>query len=98
MKRYYFHCTCVSSGDGAAIHAMIDKARDISRKTFLRYVDRENMREVEAALGYAGHPKQGLTMAGDFHPSYHRSAFRGEPCIYFVWSAIEHIFLPDCAA
>lgn len=87
-----FETTCVGSGDGRAIRAMVESARDITRRTFLKHVDRTELRDIESQLGYALHPKQGLTMAGDFHPSYHRSTYRGRACVYFVWSAIEHIF------
>lgn len=76
-----------------AIHPMVEAARDISRATFLKHVDRENLREVEAELGYSRHPRQGLTMAGDYHVSYHRSTFCGRPCWFFTWSAIEHVFV-----
>lgn len=71
---------------------MIDEAVDITSLTFLKYVDRENMREIEQSLGYASHHKQGLTMAADWHISYHRSKLHGETVYYFKWSGIEHIF------
>jgi hypothetical protein len=102
MGDYYFLTSCVGwSGRGCGperdagrdIQRMVDGARDVSRSTFLKHVDRGNLREVEAMLGYAEHPSQGLTMAGDWHVSYHRGRFCGMPVYYFVWSAIEHIFM-----
>lgn len=82
---------CVDS-TAEAIGDMLDSSREITRRTFLKYVDRDNMRETELALGYVAHPSQGLTMAGDFHVCYHKGRYRGQRCIFFVWSAIEHIF------
>lgn len=95
MTTYRFQTDCVNSDDGAGIQAMVDAAHEISRRTFLGYVDRAQLREIEAACGYESHPKRGLTMANDWSVSYHRSTFRGRPCVYFRWSAIEHIFTPD---
>jgi hypothetical protein len=78
---------CVNS-DGDAINAMIDAARQISRRTFLRYVDRDSLRDIERQLGYSA---RGLRMANDWHVTYHRSTFNGRPCCYFVHSAIEYL-------
>ncbi len=71
---------------------MIGSAVSVTRATFLRHVDRENLREIEAGLGYEAHPSRGLTMAGDWHVSYHRSKLFGKRVYYFRQSAIEHIF------
>lgn len=90
-KGFRYLIDCVHSG-GHSITAMVDAEREISRRSFLRHVDRENLREVEAGLGYAGHWRQGLTMAGDWAVSYYRSEYRGRPCYFFRWSSIEHIF------
>jgi GNAT superfamily N-acetyltransferase len=85
------------TGDaGGDIQKMVEGATDVTRKTFLKHVDRENLREVEQSLGYFDHPSQGLTMAGDYYVSYHRGYFLGKPVYYFVHSAIEYIFMdPD---
>lgn len=96
MKRR-FYASCVG-WDPRDVHAdgglidMIDSAIEITRRTFLKHVDRESLREVEASLGCAAHPSQGLTMAGDFHVSYHRSKLHGKRVYFFKHSAIEHVF------
>lgn len=88
-----FVTNCINS-TSEAISPMVDAARDIiSRRTFLKHVDRDDLRQVERECGYDTHPKQGLTMAGDYHVSYHRSEFRGKRCYYFRWSAIEFVFV-----
>ena len=88
--------TCVSwpADDVDALIQMIDAAIQITRRTFLQHVDRTELRYAEHGLGYCGHPKHGLTMAGDYHVSYHRSKLHGETVYYFRHSAIEYIFLP----
>ncbi len=92
MPNMRFVTSCVNS-TAAAITPMVDQERGITRSTFLKYVDRDNLRDVESQLGYSVHPSQGLTMAGDYHVSYHKSRFRGKPCVYFRWSCIEHVFV-----
>ena len=85
---------CIGS-DGASIQHMTDIARDITRKTFLQYVDRASLTALEQELGYALPTARNgeLTMARDWHVSYHKSVYRGRRCVYFRWSAIEHIFV-----
>lgn len=75
--------------------SMIDEGREITRRTFLAYADPESLSRVERELGYAGHYRQGLTMAGDYHVRYFRSHLHGKPCVYFVHSAIEFVFVAE---
>lgn len=89
---FRFITDCVNSTAGL-IAPMNDAAVDISRRTFLKKVDREQLRAIECQLGYSSHPKQGLTMARDFHVSYFRSKFGGRKCYFFRWSAIEYVFV-----
>ena len=71
---------------------MIDRAIEVSRRTFLKHVHRDDLGELEALLGYEDHPRRGLTMAGDYHVSYHRSKLHGKTVYYFKHSAIEYVF------
>ena len=71
---------------------MIDSAIGIARKTFLKHASKPSIRALEKALGYSAHPKQGLTMAGDYHVSSHRSKVFGKRSYFFKWSGIEHVF------
>lgn len=92
---YYTNCVGWPAHDvhrkGGLID-MVDQARDITRATFLRHVSLEELREIELQLGYAAHPSQGLTMAGDWHVSYHRSKLHGKTVYYFQQSRIEYVF------
>jgi hypothetical protein len=90
-KCYKFETDCVNSSE-RLLRPMLDNAREINRKTFLKYVDKASLREIERQLGYVHHPSQGMTMAGDGCVSYHKSKYRGRPCVFFVWSCIEYIF------
>lgn len=74
------------------LEAIYDSEREITRRTFLRYVDPEEMLKIEKALGYERDPRRGLTMKKDYHVSYFKSTFRGEPCVRFVWSLIDYVF------
>ena len=75
---------------------MIDEALDISRKTFCRHVDRDERETVEQCLGYDLNGRTGcLTMARDYHVSYHRSKLHGERVYFFKHSAIEYVFRED---
>jgi hypothetical protein len=93
-ERLSFAFNCVGAPDVQALSECLWEARDITRKTFRSHVDTEQLREIELGFGYVSHPKQGLTMAGDFHVRYCRSRYKGRTCYYFVWSAFEYIFLP----
>jgi len=93
--RYYTNCVGWPAHDvdrKGGLRDMIDQATDITRDAFLRHVSLEELREIEQQLGYAAHPSQGLTMAGDWHVSYHRSKLHGKTVYYFCWSSIEYVF------
>lgn len=90
-KRYI--SSCVDCGDGDAITEMTDNATKITRGTFIKNVAWPDLLSLEEDLGYADHPKRGLTMAGDYHVRYHKSKYLGYPCVYIVQSAIEYIFV-----
>lgn len=82
-----FVTTCVGAR-GEDIINMLERSRKITRRTFLKHVDREQMREVEKSLGY----DSCLPMSKDWHVSYGKGKYQDRPCVFFQWSAIEHIF------
>jgi hypothetical protein len=71
---------------------LIEDIEDITRRTFLRHVNREELSALESKLGYDAHPKQGLTMAGDWHVNYFRSLHHGQRVYGFQYSAVEYVF------
>jgi hypothetical protein len=93
-QRLSFFSDCVHWPEGQVddLSAMIDAGQEITRATFLKSVDLQEMRDLEQQLGYERDPRKGLTMKKDWAVSYYRSTVRGCPAVYFVWSAIEHVF------
>ena len=71
---------------------MIDNATDITRRTFLKYVDDSELADITENLGSCWHHSQGLTMSQDWAVSYHRSKLHGKRVYYFCHSAIEYVF------
>lgn len=90
MGDYHFLIDCVQADCGQDINDMKETGREITRRTFLKYVNKESLKEVENNLGY----DRDFSMARDWHVSYHKGTFCGDPAVWFVWSAIEHIFTP----
>jgi len=91
-KSYVYKTSCVSA-KGEDIQAMQAAAVGMSYRTMLRRC--EGLIEKAEELNYvrASHIDHGLTLRNDWHVSYHKSMYRGEPCYYFVWSHIEYIWV-----
>jgi len=92
MKDYVFETDCVAS-DGESIQEMQDLATDVTYETMLSHC--EGMLEYSEELGYerASNRGHGLTLKNDWAVSYHKSFYRGRPCYFFVWSAIENVWV-----
>ena len=102
MSSYQYYASCVTwpedpYADGGLID-MIDGSIQVARRTLLRAVGEDNLRELEASLGYARWWRQGMTMAQDHHVTYHRSKLYEERVYYVKHSAIEHVFTPEVLA
>jgi len=96
-RRYRFYRSCVGwpPGDVDSPGGLSDLIRlsvQITRATFIRYVQREDLHTLEAQLGYQRRPHLGLTMAGDWHVTYFRSKHHGIRVYGFTHSAIEYVF------
>lgn len=96
MSVFTFVTTCVDS-DARSVELMLKKAKDISWTTLWRYVDRT---EVHEMLGYDVLDRRGgLTLESDVNvPKPAKSMYRGKPCVFVTWSAIEHIFVRNPTA
>lgn len=93
--KFQFYSSCVNWPRSDVTHGlipMIADSRGISRETFLKHVCREDLQGIEESLGYDSHWKHGLTMAGDWAVSYHKSKLHGETVYFFKHSAIEYVF------
>lgn len=88
MKTFYGDCVSFPL-PVRFLHEMIDSGVTITRRTFLKHVDRDSLKEIEAYLGY---PMGRLTMAGDGAVSYHKGKLRGKTVVWFNHSSIEYVF------
>lgn len=92
--KFVLHTRCVDEQTDTHVerlNAMTDKGRAIKAETFFRYVDRER---ISRELNYAyGRFERGVRLAKDYHVQFFRSNWRGKPCYYLVWSAIEYVFV-----
>lgn len=96
MYHYYTNCVNWPRGDvdkPGGLRDLIDGRREISRRTFLRHVERADLAELADGLAYASHPSRGLTMAADWHIEYFRSRLHGATVYGFRHSAIEYVFV-----
>ena len=94
-KDFVYFTNCISA-KGEDIRDMIDhpKQKNITRETFLTHVDyKSEVAPMEETMGYSIVNDGGLRMANDYMVSYSRSFYKGAPCYYFSWSAIEYIFI-----
>ncbi len=90
--KYLNNCVNWPRHDVGSLTDMVDSALQISRKTFLEHVDKNDLKNIERNLGYADHHKQGLTMSGDCYVAYYRSKLHGKRVYFFTQSAIEYVF------
>ena len=93
MGQCHFLTTCVDCQDVEALEEMIDNAREISYKTFIKYVPPQQLAEVFPEYNWGRSQGQGLTMKSDYHVSYYKSKYAGIPAVFVVHSAIEHVWV-----
>ena len=79
-------CTCLPE---RKIMDMQEAGREITRRQFLGYAHPEDMKLAERDLGYS----RDFRMTTDWHVSYYQSIYDGVPCVYFVHSHIEWVFV-----
>jgi hypothetical protein len=92
LKPYTFETNCVNS-DGESIQEMVDAATETTYETMVRNC--EGLLEWAVGQGYERRSNKGLTLKNDWHVAYHRSTFRGKPCYFLVWSAIEYVWTKE---
>lgn len=82
MTRYVFTTTCVNS-TADLILDMVDRAREVTWRTFTRYVPRYELRDL-----FPGPP----ALERDYHVRFYSSRFDGRRCYFVVHSAIEYVW------
>lgn len=88
MTTYIGRCDSLTAND---LGDYDDSAREISNRTFRRLIGREAYEELESDLGYGGW----LRLSKDWHVSYSRGRWQGQPAVCCMWSAYHHIFSID---
>ena len=93
--KYIFFTDCVNA-NGYEIQDMVDKAKEVTAKTFFKNTYRENVARCFPSYYWGkGGKVNGFRMKDDLHITYYKSFFKGIPCYYVAWSGIEFIFLPE---
>ncbi len=92
-KKSFRYLTCCVNSTAKLIGTMIDAARDITLRTFLRRVPAAELREVFP--GYAWGPQKGLHLKDDWHITCHKSRYGGQSCYFVIHSAIEYVFVEE---
>lgn len=91
--RMTFCTSCVNS-TAPAINDMVDEEKTISWRTFLKYVNKESVYTLLDEFGYKtpNNPSGFMHIKDDYAVSFHKSKYRGKPCVYIDHSSIEYIF------
>ena len=84
---YYFETDCASSTK-EKIDGMVKNSKNVSRKEFIENVNLDGM-----TLYGENVTSMMTTYPDDF--DYFKSTYDGKPAYYFVWSAIEHVFIKE---
>lgn len=95
VYRYFNNCVSWEPPDVDAeggLSDLIDQRVTITRRTFIGKVEPLDRVQLEESLGYARHPKQGLTMAADWAVEYFKSKLHSEVVYGLRWSGIEYVF------
>lgn len=77
--KFTFETTCVNA-NGDEITDMVNAAREISVRTFLKRTDMDPM-------------EFGVDIRKDWHVRFYKSKYKGKPCYYMDHSCIEHVYV-----
>ena len=83
-----FVTSCVECDDVPALVDMIDNAKEISYKVFVRNVSEEQL--AQEFPDYDWHGGNGLTMTKDYHVRYYKSTYQTLPAFFVEHSTIEY--------
>ena len=87
MKKSYHYVGCCVHLDGDDITEMCEQATPVTLATIRKHC--EGLKEWEEQHGYGRH----LALSKDWHVGFYKSKYRGQPCYYIRWSAIESIWV-----
>ncbi len=92
IYKFYASCDEWDRNDIDNLERMIEEAMAITRRTFIKHVDRSDMRSIAAGLGYSRNDKTDLTLDKDYHVSYYRSKLHNKRVYFLCHSSIEYVF------
>jgi len=90
-KRYKYAFDCRMAPDVDALQEMVDNAKQITYKTFIKHVSVHQLAEMFPM--YERRKNQGLTLANDWSVSFYVSKYKGNRCYFLDWSRIEFVFM-----
>lgn len=71
-----------------AANDMVYSAREITLRTFRKNIGAKELQRWKKQHGYG----RDLPLSKDWHVTYYKSKFAGEPVYYLCWSAYEYIW------
>jgi hypothetical protein len=86
MKQKLIYTTCCVNSNADDIIEMRDKSREITYKTFIKYVSHKELLDMFCE-GF-----EWKSIKNDYHIRYFKSTFKNHPCYYLKHSAIEYIW------
>ena len=93
QKNFDFCTDCTAAGIGEDISKLVDDAEDISYNEFTSVVGKNKLEEHFPDYIWGPDTRgNGLKMRDDYHITYARGIFRGEPAYYVTHSGIEYVF------
>ena len=98
IKNLYYCGNCVVPPFSKDIieDVVYKNSKEVIRKTFLQYINIDDLKNVEKKLGYADHYKHGLVMCSDNDVRYFTSFYKRHGSLYrvvfFKQSGIEYFF------
>lgn len=92
--RYITSCATIRKEDVPHLEKMVDDAKSITYQTFRRHCRGPDLTEWVESHGYTRRGL-GIHLKKDRCVSYYKSRFKGAPCYFLVWSAIDFIWVPE---
>jgi len=90
-RSFVFTTRCVESTRDD-IEVLEENRRQITLKTFLKYLADGEADHLFHRLGYAVGREKGLRISNDRYVEFYKGIFRGKPCVELLWSEIDYIF------
>lgn len=96
VYRYWRDCTSFRQAEVPMLQEMIDRAIEITWKTFRQHVSTEDLETLFPDYHWRQGPcpktDWGLRLKDDYAVSFHRSRYNGQAVYYVRHSSIEYIF------